>query len=109
MDVFFADKDMERLCSEEREANRRLGGKGARRLRARLADLRAASRIKDLVAGRPHPLKYDREGQFAVDLDGGRRLVFVAANEPVPSDQDGSVAWDQVTSVRIVFIGDYHD
>lgn len=109
MEILFADKNLERLCSEQREAKRRLGGKGARKLRARLADLRAAARVRDLLAGRPHPLKHDRTGEFSVDLDGGRRLVFVPANEPVPLDQDGAVVWERVTSVRIVFIGDYHD
>ncbi len=109
MDIFFADHRLERLCFEERTAKRRLGSKGARKLRTRLAELEAATRISDLVAGRPHPLKYDQAGKFAVDIDGGRRLVFVPAHDPVPRGDDNSVAWAEVTAVRIVFIGDYHD
>ncbi len=109
MVIFFENKSLERLCSEEREAKRRLGGKGSRKLRARLADLRAAARVRGLLAGRPHPLKYDRAGQFSVDLDGACRLVYAPANEPVPLNEDGSVAWAEVTAVRIIFIGDYHD
>lgn len=109
MTILFADRDLERLCSEEREARRRFGAEGARKLRARLADLRAATRVRDLLAGRPHPLRHDRSGQFAVDLHGGRRLVFAPAHEPVPLDPTGAVDWTQVTTVCIVFIGDYHD
>lgn len=109
MDIFFAGDDLERLCSTQREQNKRLGGKGAKKLRTRLADLMAASTVTDLVTGRPHPLKGDRAGQFAVDLDGGRRLVFEPAHEPIPQRDDGSVAWAQVTAVRVVLIGDYHD
>ncbi len=109
MDILIPDSDLQKLCSTEREQNKRLGKAGAKKLRARLADLQAASRVTDLVAGKPHPLKGDRAGQFAVSLDGGRRLVFESANDPIPVGDDGSVVWDKVTAVRIVFIGDYHD
>jgi len=51
----------------------------------------------------------DRTGEFALDLHGGVRLVFEPANIPTPIREDGSIAWNLVTKVRIVFIGDYHD
>ena len=47
--------------------------------------------------------------KFALDLDGGKRLVFEPANDPVPLNEDGSIDWSKVTFVCIVFIGDYHD
>ena len=109
MDIFFVNDDLEALCSTERLQKKQLGNPGARKLRTRLADLAAAARVSDLVAGRPHPLKGDRVGQFAVDLDGGRRLVFEPAQDPPPFHDDGAIAWDRVTSVRIAYIGDYHD
>lgn len=107
--IAFASRDLEELCLSERRAVRELGKACARKLFARLADLKAASHVGELVAGYPHPLKGDRAGQFSIRLDGGKRLVFSPANEPVPLTDDGSVDWRRVTSVRIVFIGDYHD
>ena len=98
---------METLCYDERLQQRQLGKIGAKRLRSRLSDIEAAARVTDLVAGRPHPLKGDRAGQDALDLDGGQRLVFVTVDTPPPVRDDGSIAWDRVTRVRIVFIGDY--
>lgn len=109
MDIKFASKDLAELCQSERRAMRELGQAGARKLFARLADLAAADHVGELVAGYPHPLKGDRAGQFSVRLDGGRRLVFSAANDPVPVNDDGSIDWSCVTRVRIEFIGDYHD
>ncbi len=109
VDILFADDDLENLCNTERLQKRQLGAKGAKKLQRRLADLDAATHVGELVAGRPHPLKNDRAGQFAVDLDGGCRLVFEPAHDPPPSRDDGSIDWDAVTAVRIVFIGDYHD
>lgn len=109
MDIFFSDADLRRLCESGKEARKQLGAKGAKRLQRRLADLAAASRLEEVVAGRPHPLKGDRHGQFAFDLDGGRRLVLEPACDPVPESDDGSILWFKVTAVQVVFIGDYHD
>jgi len=109
MEIAFRDGALKRLCEEAKAAQRALGTASARKLRARLADLRAAACVSHLVAGRPHPLKGDRAGEFSVDLSGGDRLVFVPDHDPVPSKEDGSVDWDSVTNVRVVFVGDYHD
>lgn len=109
MDILFASAALELLCSSEREGKRRLGDRSAKKLRTRLADLQATTKVTDLVAGRPHPLKRDRLGQLAVDLDGGLRLVFDPANDPVPLGSSGEILWALVTAIRIVYIGDYHD
>ncbi len=68
----------------------------------------AADNVAELVAGRPHALRADRAGQFAVDLAGGTRLVFRPA-DPALRRAGGGVPWGRVTSVEIMFIGDYHD
>lgn len=100
---------MRELCEKKAAAAKKLGDIGARKLQSRLADLMAASRVSDLVAGNPHPLKGDRLGQFALDLAGGWRLVFAPGNNPVPRRDDASIDWSAVTIVCIEFIGDYHD
>ena len=69
----------------------------------------AAARLGDIPAGNPHPLRGDRVGQFALRLSGGDRLVFDAQDDPVPTTIDESIDWKNVTSIRVVFIGDYHD
>jgi proteic killer suppression protein len=109
LDIEIPDDDLKAICEQERVATRVLGRPCARRLRARLADLVAAVHVRELVAGRPHPLKGDRSGQFALDLHGGVRLVFEPANDPIPKQDDGGIDWRRVTRLRIVFIGDYHD
>ncbi len=108
MDIYFASKKLEKLCSDSREAMRILGADSARKLRARLADLQAADTVSELVAGRPHPLTGKRAGQFALDLAGGQRLVF-QPKRAGPAKAAGAVDWKRVIAVEIVFIGDYHD
>ncbi len=109
MEIAFRTGKIKRLCERRAEAQRRLGKASAKKLGARLSDLEAAASVADLVAGRPHPLSGDWRGQFALDLAGGRRLVFSPDLEPAPVDADGAVQWARVTRVCIEFIGDYHD
>lgn len=109
MEIFFKNDELRRICGEPRYATKKFGSKSARKLRSRLADIMAAAHVLELCAGHPHPLKRDRAGLYAVSLHGGHRVVFEPANEPVPAHADGGIAWNQVTKVRIVEIGDYHD
>ena len=109
MELDFQDKGLKVLCEKRYTAEKKLGMTCARKLRNRLSDLAAATRVTELVAGHPHPLKGDRAGQFALDLEGGRRLVFEPDHESCPRREDNAIDWSRVTRVRIVFIGDYHD
>ncbi len=108
MEISFKTKKLQKLCEQANQAERALGTKGAKKLRARLADLAVCAAVSDLCAGRPHPLEGDRAGQLALDLDHPRRLVLEPDHVPIPKREDGSIDWSQVTRVRIIEIGDYH-
>lgn len=109
MEVDYKDAALEALCLQGRKAQRQLGAACARKLRARVADLFAASNPTELLVGHPHPLKGDREGWFCVSLHGGVRLCFEPADRPWPRKPDGGIAWSAVNRIRIVWVGDYHD
>ena len=109
MEVKFANKNLRAICEKQGLARTKLGDVCAHKLRTRLADLEAVDRVTELVAGRPHALTGSRHGQFAVDLAGGKRLVFTPSNDPVPRRLDESIDWSGVTIIRIDYIGDYHE
>jgi proteic killer suppression protein len=109
LEIQIKDKKLRELCEKRSVATKKLGDIGARKLQARLADLDAATCVTELVSGRPHPLKGDRLGQFALDLTGGWRLVFAPANDPIPRHENASIDWSAVTIVCIEYIGDYHE
>ena len=109
MDIDFASTKLRALCEQRARMVGTFGFPCAKKLQNRLADLEAVAFVTELVAGRPHPLKGDRLGQFSLDLHGAVRLVFESNQDPVPRNVDKSIAWNQVSKVRIVFIGDYHD
>ena len=78
---------------------------------SRLAVLKNARTLAEAPSSPPdrrHPLKGEREGQYAVDLDHPRRLVFELNHEPVPRKQDGGIDLDKVTAIIIVDVVDYH-
>lgn len=109
MDITFKNNKLQKLCEQHAEATRKLGQDNAKKLKARIQELLAAENVKNLTAGRPHDLKGDRLGQYAVDLAGAMRLVFEPDNYPIPLKEDGSIDWLQVTKIRIIEIVDYHD
>ncbi len=88
MEVHFKNKKLQELCQTTRLMRKKWGNELAQKLMTRLADLEAVSNVSELTAGRPHPLDYDRKGQFAVDLNNMIRLIFEPANEPVPKCVD---------------------
>jgi proteic killer suppression protein len=109
MQIDYLDSKLREICENQRVAEKKLGSDSAKKLRSRYSDLEAASHVKELIAGRPHPLLRDRLGQFALDLAGAKRLVFKPDHDPVPQDAHGNIDWAQVTAITIVYIGDYHD
>jgi proteic killer suppression protein len=100
MKVTFKNVKLRKFCEAK---------SSSKKLRARLADLGAVESVQDLVYGKPHPLKGDRAGQFALSLEGAERLVFEPSNNPIPYLNDESIDWSEVTEVCIIFVGDYHD
>ena len=112
MQIAFNNSKLRKLANSDREALKKLGKQGARKLRARLDDLDAATTLEDmrqLPAARCHELKGALKGSFAVDLHGGWRVVFEPDHDPVPKKSDGGIDWSSVQRVLITDITDYHD
>lgn len=111
MDILFKSKKLEALCNDDRLAQKEWGKPQAGLLARRLDDLRAARCLEDLrsAAGDLHELKGDRAGQLSMKLKGGDRLVIEPGLEPPPCKPDGGLDWKQVTAIRVVEVGDYHD
>lgn len=104
VEIAFTKKSLRQLCESERTARRSLGLTVAGRLKRRLADLRAANCVKDLIAGRPKELQSARAGQIAVELGEGFRLVFCANHSIPPLVDSRRVDWSKVNRVKIISI-----
>ena len=68
MKIGYKNQKLQDLCQKRAVAQKALGAACAKKLMVRLQALEAATRVTDLVAGNPHPLKGDRYGEFALEL-----------------------------------------
>ena len=110
MEVFFANRALEKRLGSDAARRRGYGDVLARKIARRLNELSAAPNLSAmrLMPGSCHELHGDRAGQLAVGLTDNMRLVFEPANDPIPANDDGGLDWDRVTEVRIREVTDYH-
>jgi len=107
-EIRYESKELERLCNDERYARGKLNSAGMKKLQTRMAALEAAPSVAELPpAGRPHPLQRELADHYAVDLDGGRRLIFKPI-DPAPRNGQGEIDWQRVSRIIITAIEDYH-
>ena len=110
MEITYASRQIEKICTDEKKAKKELGQIGAEVLAERLHQLRTAKSLEELRfrPGKWHELTGDRWGQLAVSLKGLERLIFEPDHDPRPIKDDGGLDWAAVTVVCILEITDYH-
>ena len=105
MEILFANSQLEKLCTSEQVAIKKLGERCARTLFRRISQMESAEDLATLTqqAGHFHPLTADRKGQWACSLLGGLRLIFV------PGACGEMLLKEIITpALTIIEIKDYH-
>ncbi|WP_193509050.1 type II toxin-antitoxin system RelE/ParE family toxin [Cryobacterium sp. BB736] len=97
MQLDYAERELERQCTDERYMQRKLGAQVAKALKLRIAELRYATEMQDLLlgTGRWEQLSGDRSGQWSARLTGNWRLIVQ------PDERDAH-------TVIVIEIVDYH-
>jgi proteic killer suppression protein len=111
MKIYFGSRKLQRICSEAKEMVKSLGKKNAEKLKQRMMELRAADsllEISHLPPARCHELSGKDAGTFSVDLEHPYRLLFIPAENPVPTSQDGGIDRRNVREIEIIDIKDTH-
>jgi proteic killer suppression protein len=109
--INFKTSKLKKIFNSKKELVREYGEQNAKRIALRMAVLTNAPNLATVPMLRPercHPLKGDREGEFAVDLIHPRRLVFCPNHDPIPKKEDGGIDLFRVTAVTILGVEDYH-
>jgi toxin HigB-1 len=112
MEIEYQNTKIQKVCTQEKVGDKKLGKQRAELVRRRLTQLRASENLAAYAelpgAGRPHELKADRKGQFAIDLDHPYRLIFVPATPDQVRKPDGGFDWTKIVIIEIAEITDYH-
>jgi hypothetical protein len=103
LQLAFNSEQLRTMCENETAAKNQMGAAASDSLKHRLADLRSATSILDLVAGRPRFLE-DTEEQMVIDLDDGYHLLFCANHPNNPLTETGKLNWPRISRVKILRI-----
>jgi plasmid maintenance system killer protein len=101
LDLAFKTKRLRRICENQHAAELAFPSEVAAQLRDRLADMDAAERASDLVAGSPR----EKSGLLIVDLASGYTLSLRANHNSVPRLAGGGIDWRRVKRLQVVSIG----
>jgi hypothetical protein len=102
LELSFEEKALRTICESEIEAKSALGSLVAEALKHRLADLRAATGINDLLVGNPR--KGSISGVMLLDLAENHQLLFGAGHADPPVTDDGEIDWSRVSRVKLLRI-----
>jgi toxin HigB-1 len=111
MEVSFATSKLQKIFNSEKKLRGEYGPQMAVIIQQRMNELVVVENLgvmRSIVGAGCHELSQDRKGYLAVNLKHPYRLVFKPDQKPIPRKPDGGLDWDQVVSVEITEVVDYH-
>ena len=105
MELAFESKELRSICEHEATAKTELGAEIAEALRGRLADLRAATSMGDLIVGNPHTVEFGGMNNLVIDLCQGHQIVLKANHPENPVTDSGRLEWAKVSRIKVTHIG----
>jgi hypothetical protein len=100
LELAFATKALRSICEQEEDAIRAFGDQVAVDLRARIADLRAADSVADMVAGHPRLIN-DHDPRMIIAIMDVAEMVIRPNHPQLGRDTGGAFDWQRVHRVRI--------
>ena len=104
LEISFAEKHLRSLCENSAKAEAAFGIEAAVRLQRRLADLRAASSVKDLFSVSFGRVNQKLSNELKFKLGGGVSMVIASNHIMPPLLRSGKIDWKKVQRVKILRI-----
>jgi proteic killer suppression protein len=114
MEIHIRDNRLRAALEDEPLCKRRYGTDMAKKVKNRLASLRAAASLAvfwppKFGPERCHELQGDLVGTFSIDVKQPYRLLFVPIEEEAQPDRsDEQKRWASITAIEILKIEDTH-
>ena len=103
MIIAFETKRLREICEDDAVAVNELGSPAAKALQQRLADLRAAETIRDLIVGSPRVSGID-DAILTITLTPTAHTIWSANHVSPPRDEAGRIDWMRTRRVRLLEI-----
>ena len=108
MDIAFQSRALRDVCESEEMLKAKFGEAVGMAIVRRLADLRAAVTIRDLMVGNPREVLSGPHPALCVDLVAGTTILLRANHIRLPRRTGGTIPWAEVTRLKIISIGTIH-
>jgi len=108
--ISYQSNRLRKSLTEAKEIQKEFGTM-AKKVSQRMKELIASENLevlKSIPAANCHELKGNRKGEFAVDISGNHRIIFVLDHEPVLVKEDHSLDCIRITDIEILRTEDYH-
>jgi toxin HigB-1 len=109
LEISFAKKSLRSLCESKAKAETTFGIEAAVMLQRRLADLRAATSVKDLIAGNLNGANKKNDTEIVIDLGGRFSMILTPNHIVLPLLKSGAIDWKKVRRIKVLLIQDVHD
>jgi hypothetical protein len=103
VELTFETQNLRRTCEDPDFADAQLGQEAAQEFIDRLADLRAAESLADVVVGRSRVISAS-EPAFGISIGSSNLLIAEVANRPIPQTTDGHVDCQKVWRLKLIAI-----
>jgi hypothetical protein len=103
VELSFETLQLRSVCEDPDVAASKLGVESSQLLIDRLADLRAAESLADLVVGRPAAIS-PTDPTFTLTLSPKAQLICSISSWPIPSTPAGTVDFHRVWRLKLIAI-----
>lgn len=94
------------------ECVKKYGKNNAKKVFQRLTQITSSENLEEFSklerSARCHPLKGNREGQYAIDVIHPFRIIFEPVVDSGAFREDGSLNLEKVTRIKILDVKNYH-
>jgi proteic killer suppression protein len=110
MKIDFKNNFLKKCANNDSFRVTKMGNIRSTLFKRRLDELASAETLESVryLPGHYHELINTRKGQWSVDLDQPYRLIFEPQETPIPVDKNGVYIWNDIKSIYIIEIINYH-
>lgn len=102
MEISFDTQELRKLCEDRYHSEKMLGVNAASVLRQRLADLRAANGVREVILGNPSFGLCKGQNRFRLELDRFGLLSFEPNHIKNLAQQGEDIEWEMVSRLKLV-------